>query len=111
MNVSEKKAAAAAYKERKAAAGIYVVRCAPTGRQWVGRAPDLLTVWNREMFTLRHGSHPNRSLQAAWRESGADSFAFEEVERVDPDELAYSRERTLKERQAHWCATLGAEAI
>jgi hypothetical protein len=111
VKLEDRKAAVAAYKERKAVAGVYVVRCAATGQQWVGSAPDLATIWNRLSFALRQGAHPHRSLQAAWQDHGADSFAFEIVERIDPEKLAYGRDRTMRERLNHWRETLGAEAI
>ncbi|WP_210490843.1 GIY-YIG nuclease family protein [Microvirga antarctica] len=112
MKSADRKAATAAYKERKTAPGIYVVRCIPTGDQWVGRAPDLATIQNRIWFSLAQGAQPQRALQAAWTTHGAESFVFEEVERLEDEEtLAYVRDGILKERLAHWCATLGAKAI
>ena len=111
MKPEDRKAAVAAYKERKAVAGVYVVRCATTGQQWAGSAPDLATIWNRLSFTLRQGADPHRSLQTAWREHGAASFTFEIVERVDVEKLVYGRERALRERRDHWCETLHAEPI
>lgn len=111
MTPGDRKAAAAAYKERKTSPGIYAVRCMPTGRLWIGRALDIDAVQNRIWFTLRQGSASQRTLQAAWHELGPDAFAFEAVERLDPEALPYVRDRLLKERLAHWCATLGAEAI
>lgn len=111
MRNEDRKAALAAYKERKTVAGIYTMRCLPTGQRWIGRAADLGTIQNRLWFTLRHGSHPHRGLQSAWREHGADNFAFEEVERLEAEALSYVRERLLKDRLVHWCTALGAEAI
>jgi hypothetical protein len=111
MKCEDRKAAVAAYKERKVAAGVYALRCIPTNQRWVGRAPDLSTVQNRLWFTLRQGGHPHRTLQAAWREHGPEGFAFEEVERLDDEALAYVRDRVLKDRLTYWCTTLGAEAI
>lgn len=111
MKGEDRKAAVAAYKERKAAAGIYAVRCVSTGQRWLGRAPDLSTVQNRLWFTLRQGNSPNRVLQAEWREHGADNFTFEEIERLEDEELAYVRDRALRDRLAHWRTELGAEAI
>lgn len=111
MKGEDRKAAMAAYKERKAVAGIYALRCIATGQCWAGRALDLGAVQNRLWFTLRQGGNPHRSLQAAWREHGADSFAFKELERLDDEPLAYVRDGILKDRLAHWCASLGAEAI
>jgi hypothetical protein len=111
MNRDDKKAAAAAYKERKAVAGIYALRCAPTGQRWVGRALDLSTIQTRLWFTLRQGATPHRILLDAWKAHGADSFIFEELERLDEEALGYVRDAALKDRLAHWRAELNAAAI
>lgn len=111
MKTKTRKAAIAAYKERKPAAGIFAITCAATGQRWVGAAPDLATIQNRIWFALRHGSHRQQSLQAAWAAHGPDSLTFEPVESIDEEELAYIRERILKERRADWCARLQAEAL
>ncbi|QQN65873.1 GIY-YIG nuclease family protein [Bradyrhizobium diazoefficiens] len=108
----DRKAAIAAYKERKTTAGIYVVRCAASGEIWVGQAPNLETIQNRIWFTLRQGSHPCLSLQAAWDAHGeAGGLTFAECERLEDEESAYVRNTLLKERVAHWRAELKAEAI
>lgn len=111
MRDEDRKAAVAAYKERRAVAGIYLVRCLATGEGWAGQAPDLATIRNRLWFTLRHGGHRRRSLQAAWQAHGEASFALEELERLDEKALEAGRERVLKARLAHWCAELGAEGL
>jgi len=110
MKREDKRAAVAAYKERKARAGIYVVRCAATGQQWAGSAPDLATIWNRVSFALRQGAQRG-TIQAAWRAHGAESFTFEAVEELTDEQLVFGRDRMLKERLAHWCAALPAEAL
>jgi hypothetical protein len=109
MRGKGRKAAVAAYKERKIIAGIYAVRCVATGRRWIGRASDLSTVQNRIWFGLRLGSDPHPTLQAAWHEHGADSFVFEEIERLDDEALV--PELALRDRLAHWRAALHAEVI
>jgi hypothetical protein len=111
MNRNDKKAAAAAYKQRKAVAGIYALRCALTGQRWVGRALDLDTIQSRLWFTLRQGATPHRSLLDAWKAHGADSFTFEELERLDEEELGYARDAALKDRLAHWRTELNAAVI
>jgi hypothetical protein len=111
MKREDRKAAVAAYKERKAAPGVYVVRCAATGQSWVGAAPELTTIWNRVSFSLRQGAQSPASLQAAWRKHGPDSFTFEAVEALTDEQLVFGREWMLKERRAHWCDALNAEAI
>ncbi|CAN7581547.1 GIY-YIG nuclease family protein [Bosea sp. LjRoot237] len=111
MRHEDRRAAVAAYKERKVVAGIYLVRCLATGERWAGQAPDLSTIQNRVWFTLRHGGHRGRSLQAAWIAHGEGAFAFEEIERLGEKALEAGRERVMKARLAHWCAELGAEAM
>jgi hypothetical protein len=111
MNVSDRKAAVAAYKERKAVAGIYAVRCTASGRVWVGRTPNLPAVPNRLWFTLRQGGHQSRSLQSEWERHGAESFAFEELERLEDEPIAYILDKRLKERAEHWRDRLDAKAI
>jgi len=107
----DRKAATAAYKERKSDAGVYVVRCAASGQQWVGHAPDLRTIWNRLTFTLRQGGARPASLQQAWTEHGADSFTFDVVERIDAEDLEVGGARTLRDRVDHWRAALPAEPM
>ena len=111
MTNEQRRAALAAYKERKTAAGIYVVRCTGGRLQWVGAANDLSKIQNRLWFGLRLGTSPHRSLQSAWHAQGGQGFSFDEVERLDEELHPYLRDRLLKERLAHWCATLGAEPI
>jgi len=111
MKGEDRKAAVAAYKERKVVAGIYAVHCVPTGQRWIGRALDLSTIKNRLWFTLHQGNNPHRTLQSAWNESGAESFALEEVERLDDEPLPYARDRVLADRLRYWCAKFDAEAI
>ncbi|MDR6294243.1 hypothetical protein E9232_006797 [Inquilinus ginsengisoli] len=111
MKGDDRKAAVDAYKERKVAAGIYAVRCEPLGECWVGRAPDLATIQNRLWFTLRQGSNPHRSLQAAWRAHGPEAFSFAVLEQLEDEDIAYVRDRALKDRLAHWAATLRATTI
>jgi len=111
MNRDQRKAATAAYKERKTEGGIYAVLCRPLDQRWIGRAMDLDKIQNRLWFTLRRGTSPHASLQAAWNTHGPDAFTFDVIERLEDEELAYLKDRVLAERLVHWCAAYGAEAI
>ena len=111
MNKEERKAAVAAYKERKAPAGVFAVRCMPSGEAWVGQALDLGTIRNRVWFALGHGSHPVKTLQAAWNAHGPEALAFEELERVEDGLPSYARDKALKDRVAHWRSELSAASI
>ena len=111
MNRNQRKAAVTAYRERKSVAGIYAVVCRPSGERWIGRALDLDRIQNRLWFTLRQGNCVHRSLQTAWNAHGPEAFALDVVERLDDERLSYVRDRALKDRLAHWCSALAAEAI
>ena len=108
---SARKAAIAAYKERKSVAGIFAIRCQATAEVWVGQTPDLAKIQNRIWFTLRQGSHPCRSLQAAWTAHAADRFAFEACGRLEAEESPYVRDALLKERVMFWRKELSADAV
>lgn len=105
MDSSRRKAEVTAFKERKVAAGIYVVRCAASAEHWVGRAPDLDTIWRRLTFELGLGGCRLAPLQAAWGAHGAAAFSFEVLERID-EEIDYIRDKKLAARLAHWRAAL-----
>jgi hypothetical protein len=111
MKGAQRKAAIAAYKERKTVAGIYSVRCLPTGKLWVGSAPNPGTIQNRVWFALRQNAGGNRALQAAWNELGPEAFAFEVIERLDEESSPYFQAAALKERLQHWRTALAAEVV
>lgn len=110
--MSDRKALLRAYKERKVEAGIYAVRCLVTGQAWVGATADLSNRQNGIWFSLRLGSHRDKSLQAAWNTHGAEAFAFEGVEAIDVEGLdRFGRDSRLKERREHWIAALNATGL
>lgn len=110
--MTERKALMRDYRDRVVAAGIYAVRCATSGEVWVGATPDLATRRNGMWFALKHGSHPEPSLQAAWNAHGEAAFSFEPLETIDDRELeALGRASLLKARRQHWLGTLGARGL
>ena len=110
--MSGRKALLREYKERKVVAGVYAVRCVASGQAWVGATPDLSTRQNGVWFSLRLGSHRDKTLQAAWNTHGADAFVFEAVEAVDTEGLdRFGRDSRLKERRAHWITALNATGL
>lgn len=111
MHGPQRKAMVAAYKERKVEAGIYALRCAGTDGAWVGRTADLSKIENRLRFSLAHDPALRASLKAAVAAHGTEAIRFEVLERLGEDDIPYSRDRFLRERQTHWQERLGAEAI
>ena len=108
MDKARRKAAIAEYKKREGAIGIFAVRCAVSGEAWVGPTLNLDTIKNRIWFGLRLGNATNADMQRAWTRYGGDSFVFEVLERLDPDEQVFVRDSQLKERAAHWRGMLKA---
>ena len=111
MKTEDRKAAIAEYKKRKSAVGVFAIRCAGSGQVWVGQTPNLETVQNRTWFTLRTGSHANAELQRAWSTHGEAGFSFEPLEQLEDEELAYVRDKLLKERELHWRAALSGSSL
>ena len=110
MNKEHRKSLKADYRGKVARPGVYALR-ASNGEVWVGAASDLDTIANRVLFTLRQGTSPHRSLQAAWNAAGEGGLAWEELEELDGEELGLAVPRVLKERHLHWRERLGATRI
>jgi hypothetical protein len=110
MQRAERRAAIAAYKLRKAAWGVFAVRCTATDAAWVGASRNLEAQQNSLWFSLRHGAHINRTLQAAWDAHGPDAFVFEVLERLPDDLSDLRRPDELKACAAKWRATLNCSA-
>jgi hypothetical protein len=111
VHMSSRKAAIAAYKKQKTEAGIFAMRCLPTGEVWVGASRHIDTQLNSLTFSLKAGTYPRQSLQAAWKSHGAEAFTFEPLERLKDEDDEYMRQSWLKARSAHWCAALGAARL
>ena len=69
--------------------GVYAVRDHTSGRVRVKSSRNVNGAIDRIRFELRLGSHPDKSLQAAWQRAGAQGVSFEVIEllkeRADPD--------------------------
>jgi hypothetical protein len=112
MNRERRKQLVSDYREREVARGIFAVRCLASGEVWLGVGRSLDNMQNGIWFTLRLGTHPVKSLQAAWNAHGEESFVYEVVEEVDAKNMTpYMLQSLLKERLQHWQETWNAEAI
>jgi hypothetical protein len=99
------------YKERKIPQGVFAVRCAATGRVWVGSSLNIDATRNSTWFQLRLGLHRERSLQQEWNEHGEPAFQYEVLEKLKDDVLPMSVKDLLKEKLAHWAGQLGARTF
>jgi hypothetical protein len=111
MTTTDRKALIADYKDRETIAGVFAVICSATGRVWVGQSRHIDTQQNGLWFSLKMGGSPFRSLQTEWNAHSADSFRFEQLDRLAPDLSDMARKDELKKRAALWIVRLGAEAL
>ncbi len=72
------------FKERKPFLGIFAVRCASTGKLWVGSSRNLYAVQNSTWFSLRLGGYYDPSLQQEWNAQGESAFTLEILETREP---------------------------
>ena len=82
----DRKALIREYKERPRQIGIYRVHNLHDDRSLVGSSRDLPSILNRHRAQLRIGAHHNRALQRDWNALGADAFAFEVLDTLEPRE-------------------------
>ena len=99
------------FKERKPLLGAFAIRCTASGRVWVGASRNLDATRNSFWFSLRHGSHPARSLQEEWDVHGEAAFQYEILERLEDDLVSLAVADLLKEKAGYWVGQLGASRI
>lgn len=87
MNSERKKQLLEEYKNRKTENGVFSLMCLETGEVFLGRSPDIQTYWNSVRYKLSTDYHPNKRLQALWKEYGEAGFEKKTVKLLDPDKL------------------------
>jgi hypothetical protein len=111
MDPNARKEASRKFKEHKPPCGVYAVKCAATGRVWVGSFTNLESMKNRLWFSLGQGGHRDRALQDEWNAQGGESFQYEILEKFDEELCAIEVNDRLKDRKAHWASLLGARKL
>lgn len=81
--------------------GIYAIRCAPSGRVYVGSAVNIRNRWQHHRYDLARGKSNCTRLQSAWNKYGAEAFEFSVLEYVPALTDLIAREQ-------HWMDTLSA---
>ena len=81
-----KKEAKQNYKLNPQPMGVFQIRNLTNEKVFVGSSLNLDGILNRHKFALIAGSHQNKALQADWNEFGAENFAFEILEELEPRE-------------------------
>ena len=63
-------------------------------RRYIGASVNMRRRWAEHRSKLRHGVHPNRSLQHDWNADGPEAFVFEVLLCVDSQEQLLTAEET-----------------
>jgi hypothetical protein len=96
------------YKETPRPMGVYVVRNTATGKSFIGSSVDVPARLNRLRTQLQSGLHPNRELQDDWKRLGADGFALETLDTLEPsDQPGNDPGEDLRVLEAMWREKLG----
>ncbi|MGO0061518.1 GIY-YIG nuclease family protein [Brevibacillus fluminis] len=94
------------YKEIKPEAGVYQIRNTQNDKRLVASTLNLKTI-NGKTFSLRQGSHVNKSLQQEWNEYGEGAFAVEVLEVLKRKEQGYfDPADALEKLEAKWIEQL-----
>jgi hypothetical protein len=98
------------YQQNHTPMGVYQIRNIVNGKILIGSALNLTGALNSPKFQLNAGSHPNKTLQAEWREFGSKSFVFEILDELTATEgpghdyradLAFLEEFWLEKEQPY----------
>ncbi len=95
------------YKNRPHEAGVFQIRNLQNGKIFVRGHINLRGALNRFRMELKMGVMRNPLLQADYNSLGADQFAFEVVERLEPqDDPNYNDEDDLRTLEELWLQKL-----
>lgn len=86
MNTERRKMLLAQYQEQERQMGVYRIVNRESGRSLIDSSLNLQGAWQKDRFLLDMGCHPNKALQADWKASGGEGFAFEVLELYNPGE-------------------------
>jgi len=108
---TDKKEAIRKFKELKPLLGVFAVRCAASGKVWVGTSRNLDATRNGLWFGLRSGGYIDKSLQAEWNAHGEPAFQYEILETLDDDLHPLAVKDLLKEKSKPWVAQFSARTL
>ena len=107
LPIVDKKQAKLAYKASRRPMGIFAIRNLVSGKVFVGSTIDLTSMFNRIRFQLAAGAHPNKPLEADWKNLGAPKFEFEVLEEiVERDDPNYNYSADLEVLEDLWLEKL-----
>ncbi|HEV7857173.1 MAG TPA: GIY-YIG nuclease family protein [Pyrinomonadaceae bacterium] len=74
------------YRQNPRPMGVFLIRNMVNEKVFVGVSLDLAGIINRHKFQLAMGNHTNTRLQLEWNEFGGESFAFEILDQLNPQD-------------------------
>ena len=86
MNQEKKKELQAQYKNMHHEMGVVSFKCTATGDAFLAASKNTKSTLNSTQFQLEAGNHPNKALQALWKEYGPEGFACSVLEVLDYDD-------------------------
>ncbi len=99
----DKKAAIREYKLTHRPMGVFQIRNKSNGKVFIDSSVNVPGKINRHTLQLNLGSHPNKRLQADWKELGPDLFEFETLEPLEPrDDPSYDYKSDLVVLEDLW---------
>jgi hypothetical protein len=103
------------YKREARPMGVYAVRNLVTHVAYIGTATDLPGILNRHRFELKLGGHRNTDLARSYKDHGPDAFAYEVLDKLEPNEksadYASELETLLALRMEQGLTTENGEAV
>lgn len=94
------------YKHRPSTIGVFQIRNTLSDKIFLASGKNLPGLFNRHRFQLQNGIHPNSSLQEDWQQFGADKFAFELLEELNPRDAQFEVRKELEFMEDMWLARL-----
>lgn len=85
MDKMRKKQLQAKYKAYYPPMGVYMIKSKVDEGFVYLSSTNLPGAFNSVRFQLNLGSYPNKGLQKAWQEQGADAFEFQLIEELEYD--------------------------
>ena len=91
MDTKRRKELVSEWKNRRREMGVIAITCKATGDSFADISKDTQFAFNRHRFQLGAGMHPNKRLQALWKQYGENGFdcgvvkalRCEEAEKLD----------------------------
>jgi GIY-YIG catalytic domain len=95
------------YKQTHTPMGVYQIRNLVNQKVFVGTALNLPGILTSNKLQLNAGNHPNKKLLSDWSEFGSDSFAFEVLDELPPNQGAdYDYKADLASLEELWLEKL-----